>query len=133
MAQRVYGNSLFTDGGIKLGTTQGALDTAFGHGSLSLFCTRAASTESREEQAGVAVGEPIAAQQLKRRLGQWDVAILGALAAVDMDHHAGAMDVGSFEMESLVKSQAARIDGGQIGVVVKGFDVGQKASDLIDA
>jgi hypothetical protein len=50
-----------------------------------------------------------------------------------MDHHAGAIDIGDFEMESLVKSQAARIDGGQIGVVVEGFDVGQKASDLIDA
>ena len=48
-----------------------------------------------------------------------------------MDHHAGAIDIGDFEMESLVKSQAARIDGGQIGVVVKGFDVGQKASGLI--
>src|SRR5262249_56385996 len=92
-----------------------------------------ASTESREEQGGVAVGEPIAAQHLKRRLGQRDVAIFGALAAVDMDHHAGAIDIGDFEMESLVKSQAARIDGGQIGVVVEGFDVGQKASDLIDA
>jgi hypothetical protein len=50
-----------------------------------------------------------------------------------MDHHARAIDIGDFEMESLVKSQAAGIDGGQIGVVVKGFDVGQKASDLIDA
>ena len=72
----------------------------------------------------MAVGEPIAAQQLKRRLRQRDVAILGALATVDMDHHARAIDIGDFEVESFVKSQAARIDGGQIGVVVKGFDVG---------
>src|SRR5262245_53740809 len=133
MAQRVYGNSLFTDGGIKLGATEGALDTAFGHGSLSLFCTRAASTESREEQAGVAVGEPIAAQHLKRRLGQWDVAILGAFAAMDMDHHARAIDIGDFEMKSFVKSQATGINRGQIGVVVEGFDVGKKASSFIDA
>src|SRR4029434_1384920 len=133
MAQRVYGNSLFTDGGIKLGTTEGALDTAFGHGSLSQGCTRAASTEGREEKTGVAVGEPIAAQQLKRRFGQWDVAILGALATVDMDHHALTIDIGDFEMESFVESEAAGVDGGEIGVVVEGFDVGKKASDFIDA
>ena len=124
MTKGVYGNSLFTDSGIKLGATEGALDTAFGHGSLSLFCSCAASTEGREEKARMAVGEPIAAQELKSGLGQRDVAILGALAAVDMDHHAGAIDIGDFEMESLVQAQAAGIDGGQIGVVVEGFDVG---------
>ena len=36
-------------------------------------------------------------------------------------------------MESFVESQAAGVDGGEIGVVVEGFDVGQKASDFIDA
>jgi hypothetical protein len=102
MTKRVYGNSLFTDCGIKLGATESTLDTTFGHGSLSLFCSCAASAKGREEQAGMAVGEPIAAQELKSGLGQRDVAILGALAAVDMDHHAGAIDIGDFEMESLV-------------------------------
>lgn len=120
----MYGNSLFTDCGIKLGATESALDTAFGHGSLSLFCSCAASTEGWEEKTRMAVGKPIAAQELKSGLGQRDVAILGALTAVDMDHHAGAIDIGDFEMESLVQAQAAGIDGGQIGVVVEGFDVG---------
>ena len=87
-------------------------------------CSCAASTEGWEEKTWMAVGEPIAAQELKSGLGQWDVAILGALAAVDMDHHAGAIDIGDFEMKSLVQAQAAGIDGGQIGVVVEGFDVG---------
>jgi hypothetical protein len=50
-----------------------------------------------------------------------------------MDHHAGAIDIGDFEMESLVQAQAAGIDGGQIGVVVEGFDVGKKASGFINA
>ena len=48
MAKRVYGNSLFSDAGIKLGATEGALDTAFGHGSLSLFCSSAASAKGWE-------------------------------------------------------------------------------------
>jgi hypothetical protein len=33
----------------------------------------------------------------------------------------------------LVKAQAAGIDSGEIGVVVEGFDVGEKASSFIDA
>jgi hypothetical protein len=81
----------------------------------------------------MAVGEPIAAQQLKSSLGQRDVAILGALAAVDMDHHARAIDIGDFEMESLVKAQAAGVDGGKVGVVVEGFDAGKKAADFFEA
>ena len=133
MTKRVYGNSLFTDCGIKLGATESALDTAFGHGSLSLFCSRAASAKGWEEKARMAVGKPIAAQELKSGLGQRDVAILGALAAVDMDHHALTIDIGDFKMQCFVKAQAAGIDGRKIGVVVEGFDVAQKASDFIDA
>ena len=60
-------------------------------------------------------------------------AMLGALAAVDMDHHAGAIDIGDFEMESFVQSEAAGVDGGEVGIVVESFDVGKKASDFIDA
>ena len=73
---------------------------------------------------GMAVGEPIAAQELKGGLGQRDVAILSALAAVDMDHHARAIDIGDFEIKSLVKAQAAGVHGRKVGVVVEGFDVG---------
>src|SRR3972149_8170244 len=69
MAQRVYGNSLFTDGGLKLGATEGSLDAAFGHGGLSLCGFSAASAQGREEKVGMAVGEPIAAQQVKSGFG----------------------------------------------------------------
>src|SRR2546428_5626078 len=83
MAQRVYGNSLFSDAGIKLGVTEGALDTTFSHGSLSLRCPLAASAEGGEEKTGMAVGEPVTAQELKGGLGQREVAILGALTTVE--------------------------------------------------
>lgn len=69
---------------------------------------------------------------MKSRLRQRDIAILGALAAVDMDHHALAIDIGDFEIKSFVKPQTAGVDGAKIDVVVKGFDVGQNASDFID-
>ena len=82
---------------------------------------------------GMAVCQPIAAQQLKSGMRQRNVAILGALTAVDMDHHALTIDIGDFEMQSLVKPQAAGVYGGKVGVVVEGFDVGKKASDFFDA
>ena len=127
------GDSFFTDCGIKLGATKGALDTALGHGSLRLLGILAASAKGREQKMGMAVSRPIAAQQLKGRLRQSDVAILSALAAVDMDHHARAIDIGDFKMECFVKSQAAGVDGGEVGIVVESFDVGKKTSDFIDA
>ena len=52
MAKRMNGDSFFTDCGIKLGATKGALDTALGHGSKSLRGAFAASTEGREDGDG---------------------------------------------------------------------------------
>ena len=66
-------------------------------------------------------------------MGERDVAILGALSAVDMDHHAGGIDIGDFEVETFVKSQAAGIDGGEIGVILEGIDLGKNASDFFTA
>ena len=79
------------------------------------------------------VRAPVLAQQMKSGLRQRDIAVLGALAAVDMDHHALTVDIGDFEMAGFVKPQAAGIDGGEIGVVVQGFDVGQNATDFFNA
>jgi hypothetical protein len=100
---------------------------------LSLLCSFAVSAQGREEELRMAVGEPIAAEQVEGGLGERDVAIFGALAPVDMDHHAGGVDIGDFEMESFVKSEAAGVYGGEIGIVLEGFDAGQNASDFFHA
>jgi hypothetical protein len=133
MAKRVYGNSLFTDGGGKFSVTEGALNTTFCHGIEGIFCARSASAESGEDKARMAVGHPIAAQQPQSGLRQRNVAILSALTAVDMDHHALTIDIGDFEIKSFVKPQAAGVHGGKIDVIVESFDVIQNASDLFDA
>ena len=70
---------------------------------------------------------------MKSRLRQRDIAVLGTFAAMHVDHHTLTVDIGDFEMEAFVKPQAAGIHGEKIDVVVKGFDVGQKASDFFDA
>jgi len=61
------------------------------------------------------------------------VAIFGALSTVDMDHHPSGIDIGDFEMESFVKSEATGIDGGEIGVILEGMDLGKNTSDFFTA
>jgi len=133
MTQGMNGDSLFSDSGSNLGPAEGALDTAFGHGRGSLLCSITVSAKGGEEEARVAVGHPIAAEQIEGRWGKRDVAILGALSTVDMDHHAGAVDIGDFEVETFMESQAAGIDGGKIGVILEGFDLGKNGSDFFNA
>jgi len=50
-----------------------------------------------------------------------------------MDHHAGGIDIGDFEVETFMESQAAGIDGRKIGIILGGFDLGQNASGFFDA
>jgi hypothetical protein len=133
MTQAMNGDSLFVNSSSNLGATEGPLDTTFGHGRRSLPGSITASAESWEEEAGVTVGGPIASEQLEGGLGERDVAILGPLAAVDMDHHAGGIDIGDFEVETFVKPEAAGVDGRKIGVVLEGFDLGKNGSDFLTA
>ena len=133
VAQGMNGDAFFADTGIPLGAAEGALDTAFGHGGLSFLCSLPVAAQGWEEELRMAVGEPIAAEQEEGGLGERDVAIFGALAPVDMDHHASGVDIGDFQVETFVKSQAAGVYGGEIGIVLKGFDSGQNASDFFHA
>jgi len=126
------GDGLLVNAGSELGPTEGALDAAFGHRELSILCPIAVSAKSGKEEARMVVGAPIAAEQKEGGLRERDVAVFGSLSTVDMDHHAVAVDIGDFEMESFVKSEAAGIDGGEIGVILEGFDAVQNTSDFFN-
>jgi hypothetical protein len=104
VAQGMNGDSFFLDSCSNLGPAEGALDTALGHRRRSVLCSITVSAKGGEEEARVAVGHPIAAEQIEGGWGQRDVAILGTLSTVDMDHHTGGIDIGDFEMETFVKS-----------------------------
>ncbi len=133
VAEGVNGDSLFSDSGSNLGPAEGALDTALGHGRRSVLCSITVSAKGGEEEARMAVGHPIAAEQMEGGLRERHVAIFGALSTVDMDHHAAAIDIGDFEVETFMESQAAGIDGGKIGVILEGFDLGKNGSDFLNA
>ena len=61
----------------------------------------------------------------------------GAMAistgAIDSMELATGVDIGDFEMETFVKSQSAGIDGGEIGVILEGMDLGKNTSDFFTA
>ena len=133
VTEGMNGDSLFSDTSSNLGTAEGALDTAFGHGERSVFCSVPISAQCGEEQARMVVGEPMAAEQMEGGLGERDIAILGTLSTVDMDHHTVAINIGDFEVETFMEPEAAGVDGGKIDVIVEGFDLGKNASDFFDA
>jgi hypothetical protein len=133
VSQGMNGDRLFVNSSSNLGTAESALNTTFGHRRGSVLCILTASSKSREEETRMVVGGPIVSEQLEGGLGERDVAILGPLAAVDMDHHAGGVDIGDFEVEAFVKSEAAGIDGGEIGVILEGMDLGKNTSDFFTA
>jgi hypothetical protein len=133
MAQGVDGHALFEHAGATLGLAKSVLDAAFGHGLGGLLGLGWLMAASGKDKPGVFVSTPVAAQQNEGGLRQRDVAVLGTLAAVDMDHHAPAVDVGDFEVARFVKAQAAGVDGGEKNVVGGSFDLSQKAAHFIDA
>src|SRR4030042_1504317 len=133
VAEGVNGGSFFLDFGRNLGPAEDTLDTAFGHGRRSVLCSITVSTKGGEEEARMTVGDPIAAEQMEGGLRERHVAIFGALPTVDMDHHAGGIDIGDFEVETFMESQAAGIDGGKIGVIRECFDLGKNGSDFFNA
>jgi len=75
------------------------------------------------------MGFPGGAQQRERLGGQGDVAVLGTLAAVDMDLEALAIDVGNLQGEGFMESEAQARDGGEGDLVRYG---GSRLEDTPD-
>jgi hypothetical protein len=76
------------------------------------------------------MGCPIGAEQPEGLGGQRDIAIFSALAAVDMDLEALAIDIGDLEVEGFMEPQAQAIDGGKVNLVVEGSGGGEEPLDL---
>ena len=62
-----------------------------------------------------------------------DEAVFGPFAAVDVQHHPLAVNIGDLQMLGLLQPRAAGVDGGEEGVVVWGSDAAQQAADFFTA
>ena len=130
MPEGMYGNPALIDAGIEFGTPEGALETVEDHGLLGSRCFVMSSANSGKNEDRVAMGDPIAAEQMIGLLGKRHIAVLGSLAAVDMEHHSLAVDVGNLDGQRFRNPQAACLNSGKAGVVVKCFDAAEDAENL---
>ncbi len=67
-----------------------------------------------EQQSSVPVRDPVLSQQIERRSGKWNIAILGALASMHVDHHSLGIDVAHLQIEPFLHPQAERVDGPEV-------------------
>jgi hypothetical protein len=77
------------------------------------------------------MGFPVGAEQRERIFRQGDVAVFGALAAVDMDLEALAIDVRDLQREGFMEPEAQAVDGGEVDLVVHGGSGRQEPPDLL--
>jgi hypothetical protein len=78
----------------------------------------------------MAVGFPVGAEQREGLGGQGDVAVFGALAAMDMALEAWAIDVGDLEEEGFVEPESQAIDRGEGDLVMHGGGGHEEPLDL---
>ena len=55
------------------------------------------------QKTGISMGNPLSAQKRKGRMRQGNAAILGSLALAYMNHHAITVDIGDFQMQTLLQ------------------------------
>ena len=72
----------------------------------------------REQPDRVAMRDPILAEHGQGPRRQRHVAVLGALATMDMDDHPRAVDVADLQIQTFLETQPQRVDGPEEGLVV---------------
>jgi hypothetical protein len=131
MAEGMDGDAHFADPGALFGFAKGPLDTGATHGESRRWTLGVIAPGGGKEPGGVAMGFPIGAEQCQGLFGEGNVAVFGALAAVDMDLEARAIDVGDLEEKSFVEPEAQAVDSREVDLVVQGGGGGEEALDLL--
>src|SRR5262245_25917545 len=121
----------FGDAGAVFGGAEGTLDTGATHGRGRRGTLFLIAPRGGKEPGFVTVGCPVGPQPHQGLFGQWDVPVFGALAAVDMDLEALAIDVRDLEGEGFMEPEAQAIDGGAIDLIVEGGGRLEEAPDLL--
>jgi hypothetical protein len=127
------GHAGFGDPGTVCGFTAGALDTGATQGRESRRTLLVIAPGSRKEPSRMTMGFPGGAEPREGRFGQGDVAVFGALAAVDMDLEARAIQVRDLEGEGFREPQSQARDGGKGDLVVEGGGGREEPSDFLNA
>ena len=73
---------------------------------------------------------PMLPQNRKRRMRKRNVAILGAFALVDVDHHTTAVDIRDFEVPRFLQPETTGVNRGEEGAVATRRDSGEDVEHL---
>ena len=122
VSQRV-GSDRLGQAGQREGLQAGPLDGVRGD--------MAAGNQAREEPLARRPGAPpVLAEDLQQPRRKHDVTVLGALALLDADDHAPAVDVGRAQADGFGDAQAGGVTGGQDGAVLGARDGVEELPDL---
>ena len=108
MAKGMNGHACFGNAGPVCGCAEGALDTGPTPGGGRRRTVWVIPPGGGKEPGRVTMGFPVGAEQSEGLFGQGDVAVFGALPAVDMDLEALAVDIGDLKGEG---SYHCRVSG----------------------
>ena len=112
MAERMDPDVSFDDASPLGRFAESALDAAAAHGRGRGSHMFVIASARGKEPGGVAMGFPVEAQECQGRMRERDIAVLGALAAVDVDHVARAIDIAHLQGQRFVQAQPTAVDGG---------------------
>src|SRR5262249_49036082 len=106
MPQGMDSDAHFGDPSTVFGFTEGTLDTGATHGIGSRRALFLIAPRGGKEPGLVPVGFSVSAEEREGLFRQGDVAVFGALTAVDMDLEALAIDVRDLQEEGFMEPQA---------------------------
>lgn len=128
------------DGGVLLNSTggnrkpKGAAETSAVHGVIC--CWRGiglAGPACGKQPDRMPMSSPMHAKHLESGCGQGNITIFVASSRPNMEHHAGAIDLGLAELESFLEPQATGIDDGTTDPILVNLDLGQDAPNILRA
>ena len=127
----MHGNVTFADASALCGFSQGPLDAASVHGSGGTSPLLLISPGGGKEPGGMSVRGPGVSEESEGVRRKRDVAVLGTLASVHVDHESLAVDVGSVEKESFVHPESQARDGGEVNLIVPRCGLPEKATHFL--
>ena len=132
-AERMDADVAFADARPLDRFAERALDAAAAHGRGRGGPVLAIASRGGKEPGGVAMGCPGAAQEFQGVMRQGDLAVLGALAAVDVEHRARAIDIAHLQGKRFVQAQPPAVDGGKVDTIVQGGGGIEKTAPFFQA
>jgi hypothetical protein len=121
----------FHDANALLGFAEGPLDAAAMHGCGGGGHVLLITSSGGKKPSRMAVGCPVVSSEGEGIWREGDVAVLGPLAPMPVDHEALAVDVRHWEKESCVQSESQARDGGKVHTVMQGWGHAEQATHFL--